>query len=291
MLRIVMLLLAVAGSLGATAAPLTVIDGTGSRVELAAPAQRIVSLAPHTTELLFAAGAGQRVVGVVDYSDYPEAAKTLPHVGGYSRFDIEAIVALRPDLIVGWKSGTNAAALAKLQQLGIPLFRSEPHQLEAIADEIDALAILSGSEPLARPFTAAWRQRLATLRQRYRDSAPVSVFYEIWNQPLMTVNGQHLIGDVIRLCGGRNVFAELPALAPKIAVEAVLAADPQLIVASGMGEEHPEWLDEWRRWPHLQAVKGNHLYFIPPQLLQRHTPRILDGAEQMCAQIERARQR
>ncbi|HEY0635547.1 MAG TPA: cobalamin-binding protein [Gammaproteobacteria bacterium] len=276
-------------TLSLAAAPVEVSDGTGQRVTLHAPAQRIISLAPHTPELLFSAGAGARIVGAVDYSDYPAAANAIPRVGGYSRFDLEAVLALRPDLVVGWKSGNNAAALEKLQRLGIPVFRSEPRHLDAIPDEIDALATLTATQSQATPVTRAWRERLNALRAQHRASAPVSVLYEIWNQPLMTVSDQHLISDVIRLCGGRNVFAQLPALSAEVSIEAVLAADPQVIIASGMGEEHPEWLDDWRRWPTLQAVKGNHLYFIPPALLQRHTLRILDGAEQMCGQIARAR--
>ncbi|HEY0721559.1 MAG TPA: cobalamin-binding protein [Gammaproteobacteria bacterium] len=289
MLRLVMALIISGWSLWAGAAPLTVSDGSGQRVTLRAPAQRIISLAPHTTEMLFSAGAGARIVGAVDYSDYPEPAKAIPRVGSYNRFDLEAIVALRPDLVVGWKSGNNAAALEKLQRLGIPLFRSEPHHLETIADEIDALAVLADTQAATQPVTRAWRQRLNMRRAQYRNSPPVSVFYEVWNQPLMTVSGQHLISDVIALCGGSNVFAQLPALSAEVSREAVLAADPQVIIASGMGEEHPEWLDDWRRWPHLKAVQGNHLYFIPPALLQRHTLRILDGAERMCGQIARVR--
>lgn len=288
MLRIVSVLLVVA-AFAVQGAELSVIDGSGRRVTLKAPAQRIVSLAPHTTELLFSAGAGGRIVAAVDYSDYPEAAQRIPRIGGYSRFDLEAVVAQRPDLIVGWRSGNNPAALEKLQRLGIPLFLSDPHRLETIADEIDALAILSDTSKLAQPLTLAWRQRLNALRQHHRDSTIVTVFYEIWNQPLMTVSGEHIISDVMALCGGRNVFASLPSLAAQVSIEAVLAADPQVIIASGMGEEHPEWLDDWRHWPALRAVQGNHLYFIPPDLLQRHTLRILDGAEQMCAMVARAR--
>lgn len=280
---------AVLFSMTVAATPLGVVDSSGARVTLKAPAQRIISLAPHTTELLFSAGAGERIVATVDYSDYPEAAKRIPRIGDYTRFDLEAVVAQRPDLIVGWKSGNNAATLEKLQRLGIPVFLSEPRQLDAIADEVDALAILAGTTDTARPLTTAWRKRLNELRQRHRNSTPVTVFYEIWNQPLMTVNGEHIISDVMTLCGGSNVFAQLPALAAQVSVEAVLAADPQVIIASGMGEEHPEWLDDWRRWSGMKAVKDNHLYFIPPDLLQRNTLRILDGAERMCEQVKQAR--
>jgi iron complex transport system substrate-binding protein len=117
----------------------------------------------------------------------------------------------------------------------------------------------------------------------------VEVFYQVWKQPMMTVNGKQIISDAIRLCGGRNVFAALPILAPTVTAEAVIAANPEVIVASGMGEARPEWLDDWRRWKTLAAVAGDNLYFIPPDLIQRHTPRILDGAEQLCLHLETAR--
>ncbi len=290
-MRILLILMLAVWPLFTTAAQVSATDSTGNTVTLAAPAKRIVSLAPHTTELLFSAGAGDRIVAAVDYSDFPEAAKKIPRIGGYNRIDIEAVIAQRPDLIVGWKSGNNAAMVEKLQRLGIPVFLSEPKHLSAIADEIDALAVLAGTSQVATPVTQAWRKRLDDLRQHYRGSTPVTVFYEVWNRPMMTVNGQHLISEAMALCGGRNVFAQLPSLAAQVSVEAVIAADPQVIIASGMGEEHPEWLDDWRRWPAMTAVKNNRLYFIPPALLQRNTLRILDGTERICGVLESARGR
>ncbi len=274
-----------------TFAEVRVTDDLGQTVVLAQPARRIVSLAPHVTEMLFAAGAGAHVVGAVQYSDYPEAAQRIPRVGGYTSLDLEAIVALRPDLIVTWKSGNPAPQVEKLRDLGFAVYVTEPRRIEDVPRDVESLGQLAGTVADARKAAGTFRARHESLRRRYSGRPPVDVFYQIWDRPLMTVNDEHLISDVLRLCGGRNVFASLPVLAPKVDVEAVLAADPEAIVASGMGEARPEWLDTWRRWPQLRAVRHNDLFFIPPDLIQRHTPRILDGAERLCAALEQARTR
>ncbi|NJD36624.1 MAG: cobalamin-binding protein [Betaproteobacteria bacterium] len=267
---------------------IVVTDVSGVSIRLAAPAKRIVSLTPHITELLFAAGAGDRLVGTAEYSDYPPAAKLLPRVGGHS-LDLEAIVALRPDLVLGWQSGNAAAAVARLRALGLTVHLSEPQRIEDIAGELERIGKLAGTVAAADAAAKAFRQRYAKLTARYSRQPPVDVFYQIWKQPLMTVNGKQIISDAIRLCGGRNVFAQLPILAPTVTVEAVIAVNPEVIVASGMGESRPEWLDDWRRWTSLTAVARDNLYFVPPDLLQRHTPRILDGAEKLCMHLEAAR--
>ncbi len=272
-------------------AEIAITDDAGNALRLPRPAQRIVSLAPHVTELLYAAGAGAQLVGAVQYSDYPEAAKALPRVGGYTSVDLEAVAALKPDLVVAWRSGNRNAHLGRLGALGIPVYLTEPRSLPDVARSLEALGRLAGTEAAADAAADAFRTRLAALRERYGTRPPVRTFYQIWNQPLMTINGQHLISDVIRLCGGDNVFAGLGQLAPTINVEAVLAADPEVVVASGMGEARPEWLDQWKRWGGLTATARGNLFFIPPDLIQRHTPRILDGAERLCAQLEEARGR
>lgn len=270
-------------------AEIVVRDDMGNTVRLAAPAKRIVSLAPHVTENLFAAGAGAQVVGASEYSDYPEAARKLAKVGGYSRLNLEAIVALKPDLIVGWSSGNAPAHLAKLQAMGIPLYLSQPKHLPDVASEIERLGQLAGSDAAAKSAAQTFRQRLEGLRGKYGSRPPVRTFYQIWNRPLMTVNGEHLISDVMHLCGGENVFAKLPQLAPAVTEEAVVASNPEAIIASGMGDSRPEWLDSWRRFKQTTAVSRDNLYFIPPELMQRHTSRILDGADKLCAQLEQVR--
>ena len=271
------------------AAEIVVTDVGGKSIKLAAPARRIVSLAPHITELLYAAGAGERVVGNVEYGDHPPAAKALPKVGGYSRLDLEAIVALKPDLVLGWESGNAPASIARLRALGLTVHLSQSNRIEDIAGELERIGKLAGTEAAANVAAAAFRERYAKLGARYSQRPPVDVFYQIWKQPLMTVNGKQIISDAIRLCGGRNVFAHLPILAPTVTVEAVITANPEAIVASGMGDSRPEWLDDWRRWSTLAAVTGDNLYFIPPDLIQRHTPRILDGAERLCTHLETVR--
>ena len=270
-------------------AEIMVTDAGGTVIRLAAPARRIVSLAPHITELLFAAGAGARVVGNVEFGEYPLAARALPKVGGYSRLDLEAIVALKPDLVMGWESGNAQAAVSRLRSMGLVVHLSQPNRIEDIAGELELVGKLAGVETSANAAAAAFRERYANLVARFGKQPPVDVFYQVWKQPLMTVNGKQIISDAIRLCGGRNVFAQLPVLAPTVTVEAVIASNPEAIIASGMGDSRPEWLDDWKRWKTLTAVARDNLYFVPPELIQRHTPRILDGVGTLCAHLETAR--
>ncbi len=274
-----------------TAAEVSVIDDTGARVRLEQPARRIVTLAPHLVETLFAAGAGDKLVGTVEYSDFPEAAKKVTRVGGYSRLDLEAIAALKPDLIIAWLSGNAAAHVEKLRGFGFPIYISQPNRIEDVASEIERIGRLAGTDKEARATAKVFRKRLAALEKRYAQKPVVRTFYQIWKQPLSTIGSKQIITSVIRLCGGENVFGTLESLAPVVTVEAVIAASPEAIVASGMGEARPDWLDDWQRWPTIQAVARNNLFFVPPELIQRHTPRLLDGAEQLCRHLETARSR
>ena len=272
-------------------AEIVVKDDAGQVVRLAQPARRIVSLSPHITENLFAIGAGERVVGTVAFSNYPEAARRIPLVGGYEKLDLEAVAALRPDLVLAWESGNIASHVTKLKGIGLPVAVTEARRIEDVPDDLERLGALSGAGVGARAVAAKFRERLAALRTRYGERPKVRVFYQVWNQPLMTVGGGQIISDAIRLCGGENVFAALKPMAAAVTVEAVLAADPEAIVASGMGDARPEWLDEWRRWPSLTAVARDNLFFVHPDHLQRHTPRILDGIERLCQHLETARAR
>jgi iron complex transport system substrate-binding protein len=266
-------------------------DDSQFDIRLTAAASRIVSLAPNITEVVYAAGAGDRLVGTVDFSDYPAAAKTLPRVGSYARVDVEAIVALKPDLVLAWHSGNPPASVAQLRKLGIPVFVTEPRSLDDVARDIERYAALAGTEAAGRAAARNFREHFASLQRRYAGRRPVRLFYEVWDEPLMTVNGKQIISDVIRLCGGINIFADLPALAPTVSVEAVLAANPEVIIAGGMGERNLAWLTPWKKWPRLEANARGNLFFIDPNLLQRHTPRLLDGAERLCEKLEEARSR
>ncbi len=272
-------------------ADVAVNDESGRTVRLTQPARRIVSLSPHITENLFAIGAGNRVVGTVEFSNYPEEAKKIRQIGGYEKIDLEAVAALRPDLVVAWASGNSASHVAKLRAIGLPVVVTETRRIEDVPADLERLGALSGTSVAARAAAARFRDRLVALRARYAGQPKVGVFYQVWNQPLMTVGGGQIISDAIRLCGGENVFAALKPMAAAVTVEAVLAADPEAIVASGMGDARPEWLDEWRRWPALTAVARDNLFFVHPDHLQRHTPRILDGIERLCQHLETARSR
>ncbi len=270
-------------------AAVSVRDDKGLSVRLEEPANRIVSLSPHATELLYAAGAGARVVGVAAASNYPPAARRLPSVGGAESLNVEAIVALKPDLVVAWASGNPGHQVEQLKRFGLPVFLSEPRHLEDIASNLERLGRLAGTPAAAQRAAADFRRAYREIGHEYAQRAPVRTFYQIWHQPLITVNGEQLISEVIRLCGGRNIFAALPTLAPTVNREAVIAADPEVIIASGLGAERPEWLERWRDWPQISAVRHDQLYAIDPDLIQRQTPRIVEGARILCRDLDRAR--
>ena len=277
--------------LPAAHADLVFKDDSGREVRLKGPAKRIVTLAPHATEMLYAAGAGDRLIGTVEYSDYPPAAKKVPRIGSYDRFDLEAISALKPDLVIAWETGNPAAPVEKIRALGLTVYASQPNRMEDVAGQLERLGQLAGTEVVANQAAEHFRQRLAGLRAANAGKPKVRVFYQIWKAPLMTVGGPQIISSAIQICGGENVFGQLWQMAPTVSVEAVLEADPEAIVATGMGDARPEWLDDWNKWPRMTAVKRGNLFHIHPDLMQRHTPRILDGAEQLCAALDVARSR
>lgn len=268
----------------------SVTDDSGQAIVLKQPARRIVSLAPHLTETLYAIGAGPAMVAAVSYSDYPQAAEELPRVGSYAKINLESLLAHEPDLVVAWSSGNGLEVVERLRSLGLTVYVDESRSLQSVADSMRRLSVLAGTSARGLAAAGRYEEKIAALALRYRDQKKLGVFYQVWNQPLITINDEHLIADVIRLCGGSNVFADAPGLVPRIGVESVLHAAPQVIVASGMDEARPEWLDDWRRWPSIPAVANDQLYFVPPDLLQRHSPRIADGAEQFCQALARARQ-
>jgi len=251
----------------------------------------VATLAPHATELVFAAGGGERMVGASDYSDYPPAARALPRIGGSQQIDTERLIALRPDLLVVWLHGNTAQQLAPLRRLGVALYQSEPGSLEDIPDEIERLGRLMGTERTAQPAAAALRSRLAQLAARYRERPAVKVFYQVSERPLYTLNGRQIVSDAIRLCGGVNVFADLPVLAPAVTVEAVLQADPEIIIAGARGGQDAGGLAMWKRYPGLLAVRRGNLYSIESDLIGRAGPRMIDGAEALCKLLDQARAR
>lgn len=266
-------------------------DDGGKTVCLEQPAERIISLSPGATELLFSAGAGGQVKAVSAWSDYPPEAADLPQVGDSNRLDLEAIVALEPDLVVAWVDGNSASQLAKIEALGVPVFWLKPRTFEDIASAVERLALLSGNEKAGAIRAADFLAGIRALRKRFRDARPVRVFYQVWHEPLMTINDDELIGRAIILCGGDNVFGHLPRLVPRISRESVLDADPDAIISGGEDNDDRRWLEQWRQYPELTAVARDNLYLVPPSLIQRPTLRMLEGTEQLCQTLEQARAR
>jgi iron complex transport system substrate-binding protein len=279
------------------------VDDTGATVRLAAPARRIVSLAPHATELLVAAGAGGRIVGAVaatavsapsrapgspDRPGLADAASAPVNVGDARSLDLERIVALEPDLIVTWPY-TVPSQVEALAARGARVFVTDPATIDGIATDIERLGVLAGADAQARATAAAFRERIARLRGSRSAAARLRVFYQIWNAPLYTVGGRHLVSEAIGVCGGENVFAALTLPAPSVAVEAVLAAQPEAIVAGGDGGVRPAWLDDWQRWPALPAVARGALFAVNADHLHRAGPRFVDGVEALCAALDAAR--
>ena len=261
----------------AVRAEIRVTDDYGNTVRLPSPAARIVSLAPHLTELVYAAGAGKHMVGAVDYSDFPPPARELPRVGSDAHISLEAVLALKPDLIVAWPNPGSVRAIDRLAELGLPVFRSEPRELEDVATTLERLGVLTGTEPEAKRAAVAFRERKKALEKRYASRPKLRVFYQVWDRPLLTVNGAHVISKVIALCGGENVFAALPLIAPEVDAEAVLRAKPEVILTSNPAAKPPSWLPQVR------------FAVVPADLIQRHTPRLLDGAQHVCRALEEAR--
>ncbi len=268
-------------------AELRVVDDTGAPVVLAKPARRIVTLAPHATELVFAAGAGDRVVGVIKGSDWPPAAAKLPVIGDVAALDLERIVALAPDLIVTWP-WTTPAQVAWLKGHGVTVFETDARRIDDIASEIERLGVLAGTGPVADAAALRFRSKADGLSHPASHLAPLRVFYQVYDAPIYTLGGEQLVTQAIAQCGGANVFGAQQVPALQVSVESVLAADPQVIVAGTDGARRPAWLDRWRRWTTLAAVRLHNLFVVDANLLHRPGPRFVDGMASLCAALAKA---
>lgn len=288
LLRCTAFILAALGS--APVPALQLKDDRGVIVEVPVKPSRIVALSPHLVEIVYAAGAGGQLAAVVRFSDYPEAAARLPQVGDATRVDMERIVALEPDLILGWRSGNPQGDLERLERRGFRLFVTEPARLADIARIIRTVGTLAGTAQAAGESAAAFERALEALRMRYGERAAVRVFYEIWHRPLLTVNARHLISDVIALCGGVNVFANAAVLTPSVSLEAVLAARPEVVLGGSSATRPEQFISEWRSAP-VAALRELPVRYVPPDLIQRQTPRIVNGARVICEHLEEIRKR
>jgi iron complex transport system substrate-binding protein len=229
------------------------------------------------------------MVGAIRYSDVPDAAKRLPVVGDAHALDFERIVQLKPDLVLVWGSGLNERHKARLRSLGLVVYESEIRSAQGIPDTLRRLGALLGhtdvAEARARSFESQWQ----ALAARHRDKAPVRVFWQLWHEPLMTINREHLISEAMRTCGGVNVFADLPLLTPSVSWEAAVKADPQLVAGSGRSEDLARDFAAWQRFGSVSAVKQQRFAALDGNLIGRMGPRFVEGAAALCAAIERAR--
>lgn len=267
---------------GGGASVLGVVDDSGRQVRLDAPAQRLVALSPHGAELVFAAGAGAKLVGATSFSNYPAAAARVPRIGDAARLDRERLLALEPDLVIAWPSGNRPQDLAWLERRGIALYRSDPAELQDIAENIREIGHLTDRGEIAAAAAMQFSNRLARLRRHYSGRTPLRVFYQVWPSPLFTVGNNHIIARVLALCGGRTLFTDLTTPTPMVSREAVLLADPQAIVAALPEQGADDPFARWRRWRSIEAVREGRFVGVRADLIHRPTPRILEGAEVIC---------
>ncbi|MFV1992258.1 MAG: cobalamin-binding protein [Acidiferrobacterales bacterium] len=265
------------------------IDDSGSKIILDHPARKIISLSPHITELLFAAGAGDKIIATVVGSNYPEAALDIRKIGRVGQLDYESILALHPDLIVGWLSGNRKENISRLKKLGLKVFLSEPRKLEDIAINIKKLGLLAGTEKKANKAEISYQNKLHELKIKYNNKEPVKVFYLLWHKPILTINSEHIISDVIKLCGGINVFGQQAVYTPTIDFESVLQKNPDVIITASMGNKKPGWLVRWQQWQGITAVKNNNFLWLNPDWIHRQGPRILLAADKMCRFFDKVR--
>lgn len=255
----------------------------------AAARLRIVSLAPNLTELAYAAGAGDALVGTVEYSDYPEAARALPRVGDGWRVDTERLLALRPDLVLAWASGTPENTIARLEALQLRVVSIPTFRLADVPAALRSIGRIAGTRATAEPVAARFEADIEQLRERYSRERVLRVFIQIDDDPLYTVNRRHVISEVVELCGGRNVFADLPQIAPPVSLEAVLARKPQVILSTDDTIADPKAY--WQRWPSLAAVRAGTIYSMPADTIARSTPRLVEGVQAACEALRDARTR
>ncbi|MDH5517726.1 MAG: cobalamin-binding protein [Gammaproteobacteria bacterium] len=270
------------------ASSFTVTDDDQHPVLFNKPAKRIISLSPHATELLYAAGATDQIIATVSYSDYPPAAKKIPRIGSYKKIDLESVVKLKPDLIIAWQSGGVEQQIADLKKLGYKIYFSEPRSFQAVATNIINMGKIMATEAVAKKNAAAYMTELEILKQKYSQLEQVSVFYQVWHKPLRTINNGHLISTVISFCGGHNVFGALQARAPRVGIESVIEKNPQAIII-GMTENRKDWVEPWFQWQSIDAVKNKQVYSVNADLIVRQGPRILQGAKEVCEALQKVR--
>ncbi|MDC2890109.1 cobalamin-binding protein [Psychrosphaera sp. G1-22] len=250
------------------------------------PATRIIALAPHIVESLFDIGAGDKIVATVDYADYPVEALDIPRVGGYYGIQMEKILALKPDLIIVWKGGNQDADIAQLEKLGLPVIYSEPTSLSGVTAELRMFGELTGLSHNAEVLADQFEDDLEIIQRRYGNRHPVDVFYQLWSEPMMTVNKNTWINQLIETCGGVNVFANNPTEYPQISIENVIVAQPSIIIMPQEKSDKPQPKIDWQKWTVVPAVKNNQFMEVDADLIHRFSRRMLIGLGDMCKKID-----
>ena len=278
-----------AGLPGVAIADIDLLQANGETLSLSAPATRIITLAPNLAELVFAAGAGDHLEAVVEYSNFPAAASQIQRIGDAFRIDLERIIQLQPDLVIAWKSGNPQAALQKLEQLGITVWQMEITRPGEIADAVENISRAAGTHDHGQAIAQQMRSRLSALIMQNKGKKPVEFFYQIAARPLYTVNGHHIISRSMEICGTRNIFADLQTLAPQVSRESVILADPQVMIAPDIPGEPPA-LQVWNDWPRLHAVQNSAMLYLPADDISRAAPRLLDSIELACKLLDEVRE-
>ena len=270
-------------------AGIEVVDDAGDHLALPAPAQRIVSLSPGATEMLFAAGAGAQLIATVAYADQPEAARQVPRIGDSSAIDMERLLVLKPQVVVYWPGGNNAAQIAQIRHLGFALYAQQVDRLGDLPDSLRRLGRLAGTAGIASARATQIAAQIAALRARYAGRTPVRTLLETWNAPLYTIGGRQLMSDALSVCGAVNVFGDVPQRSPAVQVEAVIARDPDLIIVAAPPGDGPQWLQAWRSFPGLKAVRAGHLLDFKDQALSRLGPSVVEATAALCSAIDAVR--
>ncbi|MEP7243366.1 MAG: cobalamin-binding protein [Gammaproteobacteria bacterium] len=268
---------------------ITVADDAGRKLTLPHVPRKIISIAPGATEMLFAAGAGKRVIATVEFSDEPPEARNVPRIGDSNAIDMERVVALRPDVVVIWEGGSNIAQVAQLEKLGVPLYRQKVEKLSDLPASLRRLGVLAGTQSVAEKAAANVESRLTQLARTYGGRANISVLLEVWNRPVYTVGGTHMMSDALHLCGATNVFGDLKSQGPAVDIEAIIARNPDVIVAVAPPGAAKDWLEDWKRFASLEAVRNKGLIPFEDQRLSRLGPSAVGATEALCKAIDERR--
>ena len=250
---------------------------------------RIIALAPHIVENLFAIGAGDNIVGTVDYADYPSEAQSIERIGGYYGISLEKVLALKPDLVIAWKSGNQSEDLAQIERLGIKVYLSNPTTIAGVADELLTFGEFTGNIEQSQQAASAFTQKLNAIIKSQQDKKNITGFYQLWAEPMMTVGKNTWISQLIETCHVSNVFAQSVTDYPQISIENVIVTKPQVIIIPDEKSKTPQPVVNWQKWPEVPAVKNDQFISVNADLLHRFTPRMLDGLADMCDKIDASR--